>query len=466
MAFKVSSHGAARTVTGSCHLVETDSGHSQLLLDCGQFQGSQQLEALNHQPFAFKPEMIEALVLSHAHLDHAGRLPKLVREGFKGPIYASRATRALAEPLLLDAAKLQQEDFERNQRKGHQTTQPLFNEEDVTQTLARFKDLPETENNSLNINGTKVFSQITGHIPGARSLILENGGQRLVFSGDLGNSRKEVLPDAPNCPQADLVLCESTYGDRDHKPYNQSVEELAQVLRQASESGGKILIPSFALERTQDLLFQIARLEERGEIPKLPVFVDSPLASKVQKVYETCQDEFSPEVQKIFRDGKDPFQTSNLKWIASVDESKALNSFQGSCVILAGAGMLTGGRIIHHLKLNISNPNTHLVFVGFQPEGGLGRLLVEGANHVKIQGEDVRVRGQIHTINGFSAHADQTELLQWLSGAGKSAQVRLVHGEISTMQKFQVAIAAKGQHAALQEPAYALPEGGKKTDGE
>ncbi len=458
MTLNVTSYGAAHTVTGSCHLAEI--GGLRILMDCGLFQGSGALEALNAQPWLFEPASIDVLLLSHAHLDHAGRLPKLVKDGFRGTIYATSSTRAIVEPLLLDGAKLQREDFERARRKGRTATPPLYDEDDIAQTLGRFELLEVGR--ALTLGGVTVNAQVAGHIPGSVSYHLQSGGSSVVFSGDLGNARKDILPDPTLCPDADLVLMESTYGDRDHRPFEQTLEEFTNILKAASRSGGKILIPSFALERTQDLLYHIARLEESNDIPTLPVFVDSPLASRIEPVYASAKDEFEPEVQRHYQGGRDPFEPRQLRYTRTTEESKSLNTMPGAAVIIAGAGMMTGGRILHHLRNNLARPNTSVLIVGFQPEGGLGRRLIDGANSVRILGDEIPVRAQVYTVNGFSAHADRTELLEWSKNV--RGEIRLVHGEEKSMTALQKSLEARGQRSSLQPSAVKVPTGRTRTD--
>jgi metallo-beta-lactamase family protein len=452
MQAKLTSYGAAHTVTGSNHLLEM--GGQKILLDCGLFQGSNLLEERNQQAFPFAPASIDAMVLSHAHLDHAGRVPKLVREGYSGPIYCREATFELSRQLLLDAAKIQNEDYERAQRKGEKADPPLYSSEDVERALLQFQPLeygPPKEYSALMIGNVQISAQVAGHIPGSASLIFEADGERVVFSGDIGNIRKDVLPDPTPCPEADLVLMESTYGDRDHRPFEETMLEFAKTIEQASKTGGKILIPSFALERTQDILFHLARLEEEGKIPQLPVYVDSPLAIRIEETYQRHLGELSEEVQAVAAH-KNPFMPANLHYSNSRDESKALNALSGAAIIIAGAGMLTGGRILHHLKNNLGRQNTSLVIVGYQPQGGLGRLLVDGAQSVRIYGDMIPVKAAIHTIGGFSAHADRTELLHWSSNAGTNSEIRLVHGEMPAMESLAAALNARGQHARIQPP--------------
>lgn len=461
MSLRIRSYGAARTVTGSNHLLEL--GGARLLLDCGLFQGSRALDALNDAPLGYDPAGIDALLLSHAHLDHAGRLPLLVRQGFAGPILALPATRALAEYLLLDAAKLQREDYERDLRKGRSTSPPLFDENDVASTLALFE--PLEYDRALDAAGLRVTPRIAGHIPGSASFLVEGDGSRLVFSGDVGNARKDVLPDPAACPPADVVLVESTYGDRDHRSFPETIAELASVVRRAADRGGKIMIPSFALERTHDVLYHIARLEDAGEIPSLPVFVDSPLAIKVDGVYDAFPDEFSDEVDAVRGSGRDPFAPRDLRFTRSVEESKAINEYRGPAIVVAGSGMLTGGRILHHLVRNLGDANATLVIVGFQPEGGLGRLLIDGRDNVRILGKTVNVRAGIATIGGLSAHADRGELLAWLEPAA-GAEVRLVHGEVRAMESLVKTLSDRGIRAAIQEPEVPVPARGRRTEGD
>ncbi len=450
--FSVESYGAARTVTGSNHWLRM--GGQNIMLDCGQFQGSRALDAINDQDWAYKIGEIDGFFLSHAHLDHAGRLPKLVRDGYSKPIYATPSTREIVEHLLLDSAKIQKEDFERDQRKKRTNIMPpLFNEADVQKTLTLFESIEY--NKPLEYNGLRVTAQVAGHIPGSASLLFESSEGRFVFSGDLGNSRKDILPDPVPCPDADIVLMESTYGDRDHKPFEQTLEEFAGILKNAIESGGKVLIPSFALERTQDLLYHIARLEEEGRIPVLPVFVDSPLASRIEEVYAAARYEFEPSVQKFYTENRNPFEPKNFRYTASTDESKALNALPGAAIIIAGAGMLTGGRILHHLRNHLSDKNTSLVIVGYQPQGGLGRLLIDGADSINLFGEPVAVKARVLTVGGFSAHADQTELLNWSKGV--SGEIRLVHGEIKSMEVLQQKLIARGQQCSLQPAMIPVP---------
>lgn len=458
---QVRSHGAAMTVTGSCHLLDT--GSVNVLVDCGAFQGSAALSALNRQPFGFDPQAIDAVLLTHAHMDHAARLPLLVRRGYTGLIHALPATKLLAQHLLLDGAKLQREDAERDVRHGKVPHEPLFDEDDVHRTLELF--VPLQYGTTTDVAGLAVTPQVAGHIPGSASFLVQASGTRVVFSGDVGNARKDVLPDPAPCPAADLVFIESTYGDRDHRDFDATIAELAEVLRAAHRRTGKILIPSFALERTQDVLFHIARLEEAGEIEPMPVYVDSPLADRVEDVYQACMDEMSDEVRAIAATGKDPFAPARLEYTTSVDASKALDASHEAAIIIAGSGMMTGGRILHHLRAHLNDSHTTVMIVGFQPTGGLGRLLVDGVPEVKIMGESVKVKARVCTIGGLSAHADRTELLDWASSASPGASFRCVHGEPGALEALRGQLATRGFAAEIQASEVRLPGSGRADEG-
>lgn len=457
----IRSYGAAMTVTGSCHLLE--AGGVRVLVDCGAFQGSRALFDLNRRPFGFDAGSIDAVLLTHAHLDHSGRLPTLVGRGYPGRVHARPATAELCEHLLLDAAKIQREDAERDRRRGRRGDEPTFDEDDVRETLTRMEDVEYGE--PFSIGGLRVTARRAGHIPGSAAFLVEADGRRLVFSGDVGNARKEVLPDPDPCPEADLVVMEGTYGDREHRPFDRTVEELAGAIRDAEERGGVILVPSFALERTQEVLYEVARLEREHEIASIPVFVDSPLASRVEEVYATFPEELSPELQLIRAQGRDPFRPKHLRYTRTVDESRALTASREPAMVIAGSGMMSGGRILHHLRARLDEPDTTLMIVGYQPSGGLGRELVEGARSVRVMGQEVDVRARVVTINGLSAHADRPELLGWARSAGAGAEVRLVHGEPRALRSLAGALGEAGQAATLQPSEVELPPSGRPDEG-
>ena len=458
--FEVRSYGGAMTVTGSRHLLDT--GSANILVDCGAFQGSRALFDLNREPFGFDPVAIDALLLTHAHLDHSGRLPQLVKRGFRGPIHALPATAMLAQQLLLDAAKIQHEDRARALRRGMTPDEPTFDEDDVQATLDLFQPIAYGE--PFDVAGVRVTAQRAGHIPGSASFLVEVAGSRVVFSGDLGNARKDVLPDPAPCPKADLVLIESTYGNRDHRDFDATIDEFAEVLKEAVRRKGKILIPSFALERAQDVLFHIARLEDEGRVPSIPVYVDSPLADRVEDVYQACMDELSDEVRALAASGRDPFAPRKLRYTQSVEDSKSINASAEAAIVIAGSGMMTGGRILHHLRAHLEDSHTTLMIVGFQPRGGIGRQLVDGAKQVRVLGQLLDVRARVVTINGLSAHADRTELLEWSASAGPSARFLTIHGEPESLADLSETLQARGNAASVQPSRTRLPATGSSEE--
>lgn len=433
---QVTSYGAAGTVTGSCHLVEHEG--YRLLLDCGAFQGKE--EDRNDDDFGFAPPQIDAVVLSHAHIDHIGRLPLLIARGYGGRVWATPATLAILPILLEDALYLMNEDYERSVRKGRSVPPPPWGEADLTVLYDRLEPMELYQ--ARRFGPLTVRLDRAGHLPGSAFVEVEGGGRTLVYSGDLGHRRKEVLPAPAYPPVADLVLCESTYGDRPHRPLAATLEELAQILANSLEQGGKVFIPSFALERAQELLFYLREMEENHQIPRHPVYVDSPMASKITALYPQVRQDFGPEVQALYDRGIDPFRPAQLRFTRSVDDSKALNALQEPAIVIAGSGMLSGGRILHHLRHGLSRAQNALIIVGYQPRGGLGEQLIAGAREVRLFGDEIRVRASIHTLGGFSGHAGQDELLDWLAG---EPRVALVHGEVGPTQLLQEQLVARGQ---------------------
>lgn len=443
--------GAAETVTGSGHYLEL--GGAKLLIDCGLFQGSDEQEARNREPFPFEAAALNAVLLTHAHLDHVGRLPLLHRQGFRGPIYCTPPTAALVSTVLLDSARLQQEAYSRElrwaRRGGHesQVPEPLYDEEDVHTTLALLR--PQLEfSQTLTLGSLTARAERAGHILGSAFLVLTAGGERIVFSGDLGNRESGLQQDFTLPPEADAALIETTYADRTHRPLNQTVQQFAQVLSQSVRLGGKILIPTFAIERTQVILYTLKKLMDSGAVPRVPVFLDSPMAARATNEYFEYGDELIPEVRDLLRSGEDPFRPSTLHVVTSSQESQRLNRYDGAAIILAGNGMMTGGRIQHHLKHQLWKPSTSLVIVSYQSPSSLGGRIVGGAKEVRIMGEEIAVKAQVHTIGGFSAHADQDDLLTWLDATGK-AKIWLVHGEVNVMETFLGVLEGRGREADI-----------------
>ncbi len=444
---RITPFGAAQTVTGSCHLVEHQN--YRLLLDCGAYQGAN--EERNEAPFGFDPRTVDAVLISHAHNDHIGRLPMLIRQGFAGRVYVTEPTRLILPVILEDALRLMQEERERLERKGREAPPLPWNERDLAELYTRLEEVTYYQTQSLGPFSYRLRD--AGHLPGSAFIQLEAAGKSLIFSGDLGHRRKDVLVDPDYPAMVDLVLCEGTYGDRSHRPFAATLEEFSDILSSVLGQNGKVFIPSFALERTQEVLFYIRELEQREAIPSVPVFVDSPMASKISEIYPKVRDFFSSEVQHLYAQGLDPFRPRRLQYTHSVEESKALNLMQGPMIVIAGNGMLSGGRILHHLRHGLPSSKNAVIITGYQPRGGLGELLISGAEAVRIFGETVQVRARTHTLGGFSGHAGRDELLDWLDS---EQRIVLVHGEAEKLQMLGQALRERGKEAFLGEWGKAI----------
>lgn len=441
---RISFHGAAGQVTGSCHLV-TCAGR-RILVDCGMFQGGHELAEENEAPFGFDPATVDVLLLTHAHLDHCGRIPLLVRRGFRGEIIATAATRELARLALLDAARLQEEEAKRQRRRaarGHRAgaqAQPLYDTLDVLDSFDRFG---RTASYGARIElgaGLAATFLDAGHILGSASVLIElreGEVQRTVlFSGDIGGEDSPLLraPEPP--PGADVVVMEATYGDRNHRSRAASVTELLAAINDTMARGGNVIIPTFAMERAQELLFHLHQGIQRGKLPRsLQVFLDSPMAISATEIFRRHPDGFRPEVTRLLRAGKDPFRVPHIHFVRDASESEWLNQVRSGAVILAGSGMCTGGRVRHHLRHNLAHADCGVIFVGFAAEGTLARQIIDGAASVRIFGRAVAVRARVHTINGFSAHAGAAELVRWHRQTGRPGRTFLVHGERAAMEK-------------------------------
>ncbi len=416
----------------------------RLLLDCGAYQGSD--EERNEEPFGFDPRTVDAVLISHAHNDHIGRLPLLIRQGFAGRVYVTEPTRLILPVILEDALKLMQEERERLERKGREVPPLPWNESDLAELYTRLEEVAYYQTQSLGPFRYRLRD--AGHLPGSAFIQLEAAGRSLIFSGDLGHRRKDVLVDPDYPAMVDLVLCEGTYGDRSHRPFAATLEEFSDILSNVLSQNGKVFIPSFALERTQEVLFYIRELEQREAIPSVPVFVDSPLACKISEIYPKVRDFFSSEVQHLYAQGLDPFRPRRLEYTHSVEESKALNLMQGPMIVIAGNGMLSGGRILHHLRHGLPDGRNAVIITGYQPRGGLGELLINQAETVRIFGETVQVRARTHTLGGFSGHAGRDELLDWLES---EQRIVLVHGEAEKLQMLGQVLRERGKNAFLGE---------------
>ena len=460
-------HGAAGEVTGSCH--EVEAAGRRLLLDCGLIQGGRDDEVRNREDFGFDPEAIDAVVLSHAHIDHSGRLPLLVRRGFRGPIWTQRATADLLEIMLEDSARIAAGDAERATRRLREgrgdrddeiEAKPLFTLDDVARTMAQVKAIDYDAPTTL-APGLTLTLRDAGHILGSASVALADasGGGRprvLVFSGDLGPSGTPILRDPAPVPHADLVLLESTYGGRLHREREATTKELAGIFHDAWDDRGVVVIPAFAVGRTQELLYAFSRHFDDWGLSRWRIFLDSPMATKVVGVYERHPDLFDAQAQRVWERRERPLRLPNLHFTVTTEESMAINRIESGAIIIAGSGMATGGRVRHHLRHRLDNQRNHVVFVGYQAQGTPGRRLVDGAPWLRLFGRDVPVRAQRHTIGGLSAHADQRGLLDWYGKIAGAPPVVLVHGEDEAREALAKALQDRfDADVALAEPGMA-----------
>lgn len=440
---KLSFHGAAKIVTGSCH--HLDTGSQKILMDCGLFQGDDQTESLNLEPFQFDPSQLDYVFLSHAHLDHCGRLPRLVKHGFAGRIITTKATRDLTRLILLDAAKLQKEDFERAISRGVngkelEERKPLYDETDVFHTIG----LMDIYNygDSVKLSDSLEFRlRDAGHILGSAIIELwvknEAGQERkIVFSGDLGHRGQRIVKDPDLISEADYVIVESTYGTRYHRSRDETVLEFLGIIREAEAHKGNVIIPTFAVERAQEIIYELNLFKRNKLVDGLSVYLDSPMAIEATEIFKKYHDEYDEDAERILESGDDPLDFEGLHYVDKSSESRELKGKTG-IVVLAGNGMATGGRVVEHLKINLPRANSHVIFVGFQVPGTTGRKIVDGQTPIRIHGEEVDVQAKIHTLGGFSAHADQRDLRYWLRGFGRQPQkVFMVHGDAETATTF------------------------------
>ena len=446
---KVKFLGAAGTVTGSKYLLTLKSGR-KVIVDFGMFQGPHDIEKRNYDEFDVDFREVDAIILTHAHLDHVGLLPILNKKGFNGKIIGTSATYDIANIVLLDSAHLQHEEAEsenkRRQRRGEPELKPLYDVKDATDIVRRFLT-PVVYNETLEVfDDFKVTFRDAGHILGSAFLEIETENKKIIFSGDLGNYNKPVIrdPQPIQMKDADFVFLESTYGNRNHKSIEESKMELLKAIRETYERGGNALIPSFAIERAQDILYFMREFYERGKLPPVKVFLDSPMAIETNTIFRLHKECYDEEARALIEKGKDLFKFPGLKTTRSVQASKEINYIKHGAVIIAGSGMCTGGRIKHHLKHNLWREESSVIFVGYQAKGTLGRKIVDGEKVVKIYGEDVVVKAKIYTIGGFSAHADRRELLSWVKDVRKGATIFNVHGEEESLKAMKDAVESMG----------------------
>lgn len=444
---KIKFLGATHQVTGSSYFL--DASGVKILVDCGLFQ-ERDYSHRNWEGFPVPPDQIQHLLLTHVHLDHSGLIPKLVREGFRGDILLTPASKELFPIVILDSAKMQEEDaafekthYNREGQEGHLPETPLYTVQDAEMCFPLLKEVPYEEHVQLN-DRVKVCFHDAGHILGSAMIEIvaqgEKGPQNIIFSGDMGQWNKPLLGNPSVFDRADYVVMESTYGDRDHESQQDIDERLSKIVNDTVNAGGNLLIPTFTIERAQELLYHFSSLAQAKKIPYVMAFLDSPMAVKITEVFERSIKYFNKEVQELFKDGKSPFEFPGLVLVESVEASKAINLIKGSTVIMAGSGMITGGRIEHHLTRNITRPESTLLFVGYQAAGTLGQQISDSASDVKIHGQSYPVRMKIEKIDAFSGHAGMSDLHRWVNSfKSPPKRIFLTHGEdgpISSLENF------------------------------
>jgi len=458
---KITFLGAAQAVTGSCYVLET-GGH-RFSVDCGMHQGNQEIEKRNLDMENYRPTMLDFVLITHAHIDHIGLLPRLVASGFKGPIYATPPTRDLMQILLLDSAHIQEMEAEQQSRKrqrkgGNKPVTPLYTTADATATFPLIQTI-EYDKPFEPAPGIKVTYRDAGHILGSAfiELVYEEEGKttKIVFSGDLGRPGQLILRDPETGGHADYVLLESTYGDRNHKSVENSREELAQAIAYSYKNKEKVIIPAFAVERTQQILYTLFLLDQEGKLPKdMPIILDSPLAIQATEIFRRHPEYFDEKTKALLKEGKDPLNLPNLRFSQTSEESRAINNTPGSAIVISASGMANAGRIRHHLRHNLWRKGASIVFCGYQGEGTPGRKIVDGAQHITIFGEEIAIAAKVFTIGGFSAHAGQTEILEWLkSFDGAQTKVILIHGEVRALNTLS-GIVHDTLHMDVHVPSY------------
>ena len=448
---KIKFLGAARAVTGSCFIIETDK--ARFAVDCGMHQGSDEIEKRNWDVDIYEPERIDFILITHAHIDHSGLLPRIVKHGFRGPVYVTEPTGDLIKILLLDSAHIQEVETNWKMRKMQRwgkpaSIEPLYSTKDAEAVGPLIKTKTYNEIFSPG-NGIKANFQDAGHILGAAILELfieENGtSTKLVFSGDIGRRHQLLMKDPVTLSAADFIFMESTYGDRNHKGEADSLNEMAEAIKYSYSRGEKVVIPAFAVERTQEMLYSLYLLSRDGRLPKdMPVFLDSPLAIKATEIFRRYRSYLDGETQSLLKNGEDPLDLPQLQFSSTTEQSMQINDMKGSAIVISASGMANAGRIKHHLRHNLWRPGASIVFVGFQAQGTPGRNIVDGAKKIRVFNEDIAIKAKVWTISGFSAHAGQDQLLDWLGHfQNKKMEVFLVHGEVSAQDQLASLIRQK-----------------------
>ncbi|NNF16795.1 MAG: MBL fold metallo-hydrolase [Gammaproteobacteria bacterium] len=454
--------GAAGEVTGSCHILSV--GDKRILLDCGLIQGGKKAARRNRDPFPFDAHKIDAVILSHAHIDHSGRLPLLVKRGFDGSIWTQNASADLCEILLKDSARLGEQDVDRRNRKrkrqGKKLLEPLYTSADADRTLKKIRGIPYRKPQEI-LPGVRATYYDAGHILGSGCVkveIDENGQTRtLLFSGDLGQYDTPILRDPEPISHADYVLMESTYGGRLHRDRDQTISELGEIIQTARQSGGNIIIPAFAVGRSQELLYLFGKYYQQWDMGHWKIFLDSPMAIEASKIYWDYPHLYDEEATKLRKGVKEMPPLPNLQFCKSPQESRNINKLKGGAIIIAGSGMCTGGRILHHLKHNVWRGRNHVLIVGYQAQGSLGRRLVERKPYIRIHGENIKVAAQVHTVGGLSAHGDENDMARWYSSFKNTPPVYLVHGEKRSAREFQKKLSTDfGSEVTLTDPGMKL----------
>jgi metallo-beta-lactamase family protein len=443
---KLTSYGGATEVTGSKHLIDLNG--ARVLLDCGLFQGKRNEADRKNRRMGFEPEKVNAVVLSHAHIDHSGLLPMLVKQGFRGNVYATPATRDLCAIMLLDSAHIQQRDAEWLSKKNRTFVPPIYALENVREIMKRFVCVPYETSLSVAPGLTLTFHD-AGHVLGSAMVNLEysEGGQkrRLIFSGDIGRRNMPILNDPWEPTDADVVMMESTYGNRDHNPIEAADEKFKGIVLDTYRRGGKLVIPTFALERAQEVIFALKRLEMSNAIPDIPVYVDSPLTVNITEVFRLHTESFDREFSEVMQSAGDPFELRHIRYIRNLEDSMALNSLNGPAIILSASGMCEYGRILHHLRNHCEDPKNTILIVGFQAQNTLGRRIVERQRTIRIFGVDRQLNAQVRIMNEFSAHAGRSELLDFGGRfKGRAERILLVHGEAEALDSLKKGLEERG----------------------